>query len=918
MEPFWLVLALALAGASMGAKGLISLIIALIIFLLGALLIILGVSFARHNSTAQHFIRNVARQSWSWFRSPFVSNEKLKRNESHAQERRMIWESASLTGSSAIDEPLNLILSYIYRDYIYPWHFKLTHDRAFPIHLKDSINYLVVNLSLRIKAVDWMPYLTTRLVDDVASHVRLFKKARFALQIRRSKTSEDNGKLVDLESLFFDSEVGMETNLCRDLASSIQQEELNYLQSVAEILLFLLLKEQDFNATPFRGLAREIIVNSVLKPTLDLVSDPDFINQTLVWLYQDYKIKNDIFLTSIRYSENMEELLATREMVQKEVSFIRSNDSKGELDSSLKSQLNSLLYLVKVIDNRIKRLKSGAIDVDTVGIPASEDWNQRIGPGMKLFDLPIDVILKNNIALSFFIDYMTSIGCQSYLFFYLNIEGWKVSAESQLQALELDDLHLKNDEEKNSEKAKKAAAQKLALTENMRDAAHSIYEEYLSEKASPRLKIDESVVKRLLFKIRSEPPASEWFDESQVAIYAKLQEDERFLVSFKRSVGYVRLLRELDLLRDVIKSEEDEDDDDSNSLSGEELSIYDSNSVQSSDSIDSGLPKSHKRTGSSVSNGSGFFRNSPPSVAEPTRGQSEFTAQISAQITEFHIMKENVVKPFAMYTIVVTMVNHIGYEEEHQILRRYSDFYALHQKIIEKYPKLERIAFPSKKTFGNMNESVLEKRRTMLNEFLKELLKPETLQANTELIIYMTRFLDHTTSYQSERQSNVLKSATTSVKNSVKTAAHAVTSVPGNIIHYTVDNVTNLSKALTVILSAFLSVFLLMVLCFQSGHGARGSNSHLADGKVGASLETEPGDNIPLRIILLLMDEVFDLQERNQWLRRQIVAVLRQLIKAMFGDIVNRRIVDYFAQMTSPERIGSYIESLKQSLWPDG
>ena len=87
---------------------------------------------------------------------------------------------------------------------------------------------------------------------------------------------------------------------------------------------------------PFRGLAREIIVNDILKPTLDLVSDPDFINQTLVWLYQDYKIKNDIFLTSIRCSENMEELIATREMVQKEISFIRSNDSKAEGDSTLK------------------------------------------------------------------------------------------------------------------------------------------------------------------------------------------------------------------------------------------------------------------------------------------------------------------------------------------------------------------------------------------------------------------------------------------------------------------------------------------------------------------------------------------------------------------------------------------------------
>ena len=37
------------------------------------------------------------------------------------------------------------------------------------------------------------------------------------------------------------------------------------------------------------------------------------------------------------------------------------------------------------------------------------------------------------------------------------------------------------------------------------------------------------------------------------------------------------------------------------------------------------------------------------------------------------------------------------------------------------------------------------------------------------------------------------------------------------------------------------------------------------------------------------MDEVFDLQERNQWLRRQIVAVLRQLIKAMFGEFLISR-----------------------------
>ena len=388
----------------------------------------------------------------------------------------------------------------------------------------------------------------------------------------------------------------------------------------------------------------------------------------------------------------------------------------------------------------------------------------------------------------------------------------------QFVALELDELHLKNKEqdEQHSEKIKKANAQKMLLTENMREAAHSIYEEYLSEKASPRLKIDESVVKRLLFKIRSEPPDADWFEESQKAIYSKLQEDDLFLSAFKRSVGYVKLLAELDLLEAVTKSEDDEDDDETNSLSGgEELSIYDSNSVQSNDSsIDSGLPKTrHVRSGSTVSNKSTGFQTSTSQNSSgldatllqlplPTmaRSDNESTSSLNAQITEFHIMKENVVKPFAMYTVVVTKVNNIGIVDEQKIYRRYSDFYALHQKIVQKYPRLEKIAFPSKKAFGNMSTSVLEKRRVVINSFLKDLLKADTLQENPELIIYLHRFLDHTLSYESERQqSSVIKSATTSVRNSVKSAANVVTSVPSNIIHSTMDYMAGgLSKALNV------------------------------------------------------------------------------------------------------------------------
>ena len=143
MEPHWIALALALLAGSLGFKGLMGLILAVMAFILGALVMILGLSFSRQNQFLTDFLVGKTRQSWSWFKGPKISNEKVMKNEMDANDKTLMWESTSLTGSSIIDEPLNLILSYVFRDYIYPWHFKLTPDRAFPIHLRDSINFLI-------------------------------------------------------------------------------------------------------------------------------------------------------------------------------------------------------------------------------------------------------------------------------------------------------------------------------------------------------------------------------------------------------------------------------------------------------------------------------------------------------------------------------------------------------------------------------------------------------------------------------------------------------------------------------------------------------------------------------------------------------------------------------------------------------
>lgn len=78
-----------------------------------------------------------------------------------------------------------------------------------------------------------------------------------------------------------------------------------------------------------------------------------------------------------------------------------------------------------------------------------------------------------------------------------------------------------------------------------------------------------------------------------------------------------------------------------------------------------------------------------------------------------------------------------------------------------------------------------------------------------------------------------------------------------------------------------------------------------------AYFDFQTDDNIPFRIMLLLMDEVFDLKSRNQWLRRRIVTILRQIVRAIFGDSINRKILDYVSYITSPKNVAHYLYVFK-------
>ncbi|GFR13638.1 sorting nexin-13 [Trichonephila clavata] len=771
-----------------------------------------------------------------------------------------------LTGSSIIDDPLQEVLHYAFRDYIRTWYRSISNDEDFLLSLKDLVRKVIVAFSGRFKEVEWVHFLTTKLVDDFASHLRLFRQAQSKLKDSQKK---DPTSTINLLSLFFNSEIAMEDNLSRSLVCTNKKYELEYLQELCEVIMYIVLPSEDFQNLISRLILREIILNAAVLPIINLVSDPDYINQIIVWLCKDTVLTSDGFLLVIRCTDNISELQAVQEMVNHEIAVLRSKDTGGEDDADIKQQLGSLFYVRKVVETQMRRLSEGSVDTDSTGMPTGIDWKVLTEPGVKLFSLHFDVVLTNNIALHYFTDFMSTLSAQGYIFFYHSVESYKVSAEQMLSQVK---------------QTKAASASDL---ECLREAAMHIFDLYLSEKATLRVRLDESLLKKLLCKIRTDIPGSAWFDEAQTKVYEIMQEDQYF-PAFKKSQNYIKLLAELDLLKEGNTKAEDDNVFCSPKLgnkgSPDDISLSDSISLNSLDQEDFGIDYSVSETSQSI----------VPSISEEINAEE---CEIAAQIFNTGITNE-AGSTFAVYAIAVSRRDSGGTEDKWTVLRRYSDFRDFHFAVLQQFPQLSHLQFPGKKTFNNLSPQFLEKRTSQLCEYLQCLTNPEVLQNNVGLKTILLQFLEPKV-YEKGKKALTKKvdAFVNPFCSSMKSVGNMVKTVPDTFIDGLKDGIVK-------------------VLGNRSTSPVNQISSESC--KVAAGLDIEGDDNIPLRILLLLMDEVFDLKSKDQWFRKRIVILLRQIINATYGDAINRKIIDFVQKSTSAEQMAEYIKAFREALWPNG
>ncbi|KAG7307156.1 hypothetical protein JYU34_007303 [Plutella xylostella] len=576
-----------------------------------------------------------------------------------------------ITGSETVDSFLNEIVTILINDYVTPWYEILTTDTELTEH---SIRKVVlaggVNIANRVKCVDWVHILTTRFPEELTSHLKLFKQSKIRLKHidltsakdvangngkpspkkqddrkthKRNKSdtelawppdsstygkskfysdSGEHGTEKSLVDLFFDLECAVENKqICRDIFCLDPDKEYALLSEVSQAVLYLVAPEEAWNCHALKLLLTELLSAVVLKPLVNLLSDPDNINRAIIRMFcKDISLSSELFLMVIRCSSDAEELDATLDMVQKDIQKLHSKDSAGEWEIQDRQKLSSLQYLSRIVQARRA----------TLGPREGSSNNSN----------PEKVTEEVKRSLKFLTE----------------VTAWKSNAQYCLE-IELNE----NDSAQTSK----------AVLDSLRSTALELCDMYLATNSPPMIGLPANCHADLVRKITtdgeqftSNPQAC--FDDLAKAIYDALEDDPSWQADYMLDEQ-----AEAERMNDYRKEEKFE----TKKYSGDTLSTP---GMARHSRSRSDIVGSQKMINESSGGSSGLSSANTSSLSlSHSEINSKYTSPLSASIIETALVQSKG-KTFGIYAIAVTRLSD---KEIWHIYRRYSDFYDLHCSI---------------------------------------------------------------------------------------------------------------------------------------------------------------------------------------------------------------------------------------------
>lgn len=169
---------------------------------------------------------------------------------------------------SEIDQLLEEMFSLTFQEYILSWYNALiSHDEAFLQEIKISLRYMLATLVKRVLQVDLVTQITGSITKTLLQHADAY--------IGAGRTVHSDNETIILRQL--------SPTLHRAMKS--RKAELSYLHGLTERLLPYLLPHKSLQSRSAISLVREIFCSTVILPIMDIIADPNIINELLILFF---------------------------------------------------------------------------------------------------------------------------------------------------------------------------------------------------------------------------------------------------------------------------------------------------------------------------------------------------------------------------------------------------------------------------------------------------------------------------------------------------------------------------------------------------------------------------------------------------------------------------------------------------------
>ncbi|KAF9469831.1 PhoX domain-containing protein [Collybia nuda] len=252
------------------------------------------------------------------------------------------------------------------------------------------------------------------------------------------------------------------------------------------------------------------------------------------------------------------------------------------------------------------------------------------------------------------------------------------------------------------------------------------------------------------------------------------------------------------------------------------------------------------------------------------------------------------------------------------VARRYNEFFNMHNKLRERYSLVRNLDFPGKRLVTTLSGSFLDTRRTSLEKYLQNVIAIPIVCESDELRAFLSRASPFVAS---DPQGPASKGAGFSGSDLVRTVYRSVTEsiddmfFGPSMLDVMIQRLTRQAAEFAGIVGSGINDEDLVAQAF---HGSAKSAPEAALMQLSGDLKPLDGETSTSTFSAPICDlvlAIFELNKKNNWLRRQAIVIILQQV---LGGTIERKLRENVKALLDETRVLAFIKIFRDGLWPGG